>query len=72
MQSKDMRCAMKSRTGLIVMAFLLTGCVSGGAGTNCAGWKPIRLDAASIAGLTDRDARDVLAHNEFGAARCNW
>ena len=63
---------MRLKIALIAAAFLLTACVNGGGATNCAGWKPIRLDAASIDGLTERDARDILAHNEFGAQRCGW
>jgi len=63
---------MKSITGLIVTALLLTGCVSAGGGTNCAGWDVIRLDAQSVDGLTERDARAILAHNEYGLARRCW
>lgn len=51
---------------------LSSGCVMGGAGDACAGWKPVRLDAATIDAMTDRDAADVLAHNEFGAKVCGW
>lgn len=43
-----------------------------GRGDPCAGWQAIRLDAASIDGLTDADARAILAHNEFGLARGCW
>lgn len=43
-----------------------------GNGNACAGWEPIRLDAASIDGLTERDARAILAQNEFGVARGCW
>jgi hypothetical protein len=32
----------------------------------------VRLDAQSIDGLTDRDADDIRAHNEFGRARGCW
>ena len=52
---------------------LVSGCVSGGSGkSNCAGWKAIPLDRASVDGLTDRDAVSILAHNQFGAARGCW
>jgi hypothetical protein len=67
-----MKSAMRLRPVLIVAAILLTGCVSSGGGTECAGWRAIRLDDASIDGLTDRDARAVLAHNEYGRARGCW
>lgn len=53
------------------VAMLVTGCVPTGA-NSCAGWKPIRLSEQSIAGLTDQDAAEVLAHNEFGRAVCGW
>lgn len=57
---------------LIGMLTLSSGCVMHGAGDACAGWKPIRLDDASIDGMTDRDARDVLAHNAYGSKRGCW
>ena len=50
----------------------VSGCVQTGSGNSCAGWEAIRLDAASIDGLTDRDARAVLAHNQFGDAMGCW
>lgn len=50
-------------------AMLVTACVPTG-GNSCAGWKPIRLADASIDGLTDQDAAEVLAHNEFWRAQC--
>lgn len=62
---------MKLKLMLIALLTLSSGCVPRG-GDSCAGWKPIRLDAASIDGLTERDARNVLVHNEFGAARGCW
>ncbi len=58
--------------GTLALVTLISGCVTSGAGSGCAGWQAIRLDAASIDGLTDRDARAVLAHNEFGKARGCW
>ena len=63
--------AMKSTTALLVSAMLVTACAPTG-GNSCAGWQAIRLDAASIDGLTDHGARAVLAHNEFGKARGCW
>ncbi len=65
---------MKRGTRLIVTLALVTltsACVTSGGG-DCAGWQPIRLDGQSIDGLTDRDARAILAHNEFGKARACW
>ncbi len=57
---------------LPVAAMLVTGCVPAGNANSCAGWKPILLTEASIAALSDADAADVLAHNEFGRARGCW
>ena len=58
---------------LPVVAMLGTGCVqTGGSADPCAGWKPINLDDASIDGLTERDAVDILSHNEFGRKRKCW
>lgn len=61
---------MKWKIALLLSATLLIGCVETGS-VNCAGWKPLRLDAQSIDGLTERDAADILAHNEFWRAQCS-
>jgi len=64
---------MKLITGLLLMLTLSSGCATIGTGSNsCAGFKPILLERASIDGMTQTDARAVLAHNEFGRARCGW
>jgi hypothetical protein len=64
---------MKLRTGLLVSAMLVSGCVSGGSATNnCAGWRPILLTGATIEALTDDEAGAILAHNEFGVERKCW
>jgi Zn-dependent protease with chaperone function len=64
---------MRLRTGLLVTAMLVSGCVSGGGTMNsCAGWKPIYLSGPTIDALTDGEAQAILAHNEFGAARKCW
>ena len=64
---------MKSITGLLLMLTLSSGCVSVGTGSNsCAGFKQIRLTTATIDAMTEAEARDVLAHNEFGRARGCW
>jgi hypothetical protein len=63
---------MKWKTGLLVSAMLFSGCAMTGSGNACAGWKPIRLDAQTIDGMTEMDARAILAHNEFGLARGCW
>jgi len=57
--------------GTLALVTLTSACVTNGGG-DCAGWQAIRLDGQSIDGLTERDARAVLAHNEFGRARSCW
>jgi hypothetical protein len=64
---------MKWKLTWLLALILVTGCVpTGGAIDPCAGWKPILLTGAAIDALTVEEAAEVLAHNEFGAARCGW
>jgi len=51
---------------------LLMSCGVTGPNDACAGWKALRMDAASIDGLTEHDAAAVLAHNRFGRALGCW
>lgn len=37
------------------------------AGTNCAGWEPIKPSHKDV--LTDGTAKQILSHDEFGAAQ---
>ena len=62
---------MRLKTALLISAMLVTACAPTGP-ASCAGWKPIRLDAASIDGLTSRDAEAILAHNLYGREACGW
>ena len=70
--------AMKLRKicASLAMVMLLPSCMTSGPAidraTICAGWEAIMLDPASIDGLTERDARAILAHNEFGLAQDCW
>ena len=61
---------------MLGLLMLLPSCVTNGLAldraTICAGWEAIMLDPASIDGLTERDARDILAHNEFGLSQGCW
>ena len=58
---------------ILLLVTLVTGCArTGSGGIDCAGWRAIPLDAASIDGLTDRDAAAVLAHNAYGRERGCW
>lgn len=60
---------MKLKIVLLLSVTLVAACVRTGP-NNCAGWKPIILAPESIDGLTDQDAREILAHNEFWNAEC--
>lgn len=66
-----MKSVTKWKTACLMSLILVSGCVPTG-NASCAGWKQIRLDAASIDGLTDQDARAILAHNQNGLARGCW
>jgi hypothetical protein len=39
---------------------------------NCAGWRPVLLTSNTIDMLTDGEADDILAHNEFGKEQKCW
>ena len=58
--------------GLLVGLMLLSACAGGSArGLDvCGPWEPVRPSAADV--LTDGTARQILAHNEVGAALCGW
>ena len=64
--------AMKLRTALLASVMLVSACAQIGLSDNCAGWKPIILAGASIEGLTDQDAQEILTHNVYGAERGCW
>jgi hypothetical protein len=56
-----------------VAVLLGSGCVNGGGNPDqCAGWRPIILTGQAIDALTEDEAAEILAHNEFGAERCGW
>lgn len=66
---------LKSKPIVCLMALLLTGCVTPGPETKivdtaCAWTKPIYVSKSDI--LTDGTARQIVAHNETGAAICDW
>jgi hypothetical protein len=66
-----MNYGMKWKTALLIGVTLMSACVRTG-NADCAGFKPIRLDAISVDGLTDRDAQAVLVHNVFGREMGCW
>lgn len=66
-----MRRGVKWTSALLLSVTLVSGCGKTGT-SNCAGWAAIRLSEQSISGLTEQDAREILAHNEFGLAQGCW
>lgn len=67
-----MKRGMKLSATLLVAAMLLASCGKTGSVSECAAFKTIYLDEATLHGMTERDAADILAHNETGAALCGW
>lgn len=57
---------------LILSLVLLAGCQSVPAGDFCDVARAIRLSAASVAALSDREVGAILEHNRKGAAMCGW
>jgi hypothetical protein len=61
----------KWKIALLLIVTVVSGCAVTGP-SSCAGWKPIRLAPQSIDALTDQDAAEILAHNEFGREMRCW
>ncbi len=59
--------------GLILAAIVaaLVGCTTA-AGGFCAVASPMRLSASAVDGLSDHEARALLAHNRKGEKLCGW
>lgn len=57
---------------LLVMVLPGGSCMNGGAADPCAGWKPIILTDVAIEALSEDEAAEILAHNEFGYERGCW
>ncbi|RWI45981.1 MAG: hypothetical protein EOQ93_30465 [Mesorhizobium sp.] len=55
----------------LALLVALAGCTTARGGF-CSVSSPIRLSAASVATLSDGEARAILAHNRKGAALCGW
>jgi hypothetical protein len=59
---------------LIASLILLTNCASVGPApmidSFCATEKPILVGKGDV--LTKETAREILAHNEYGARKCGW
>lgn len=55
----------------LAMLMLASGCVSTRA-TGCDGFRVIRPAAADVDRMSGQLARQILAHNEFGAKNCKW
>lgn len=55
---------------MLATAPLLANCMTGGRATDCDWARPIYVSRADQ--LTDGTARQILAHNDTGAALCGW
>lgn len=57
---------------VLLTALLLSGCATSGLGTDgaCSVFAPIWISKEDV--LTDLTARQILIHNETGAAVCGW
>lgn len=60
------------RALLLTVAILLIAACTTPAGTFCTIAKPQRLSQATVATMTDAEVEAALAHNEKGAALCQW
>lgn len=64
---------MKWKIGLLAAVLLNSACVKdGGSPDKCAGWKPVILTDVAIDAMSEDEAQDVLAHNEFGYESGCW
>lgn len=63
---------LQTSIGLTVLALLslLAGCAT--SPDPCAGWAPIRPEAADVDALSDSLSDQILAHNTFGERACGW
>jgi hypothetical protein len=63
---------MRLSVTLLASLTLLTACAGGGPATDgfCAVSKPIMVSRSDV--LTDGTARQILAHNDYGAKVCAW
>lgn len=62
---------------MVIRALILCGllglasCATSG-GTFCDVASPLRLSPAAIAGMSEKEVADALAHNQRGAKLCGW
>lgn len=63
---------MKWMLASLLSVILLSGCGRIGPATDsfCFTAKPQYVSAGTV--LTEADARDILAHNEYGHLKCGW
>ena len=63
---------VRTAIGLTVLGLLglLGGCTS--QPDPCAGWVPIRPEAADLDAISDGLTEQILAHNQFGERACGW
>jgi hypothetical protein len=51
---------------------LIAGCATTTGPASCDGFKPIRPQAGDVGAVSPDLARQIVAHNRFGEARCRW
>lgn len=56
------------------LMLLVSGCAVGSAMTAdlCAGFKPFYVDEHDVLIVSDRLARQIVEHNEYGERQCGW
>lgn len=59
------------KVATITLALLIAGCATTG-GSFCDIAKPLRPSPAIVDAMSDREVKDMLAHNEKGRKLCGW
>jgi hypothetical protein len=60
---------------LCAAPMILASCVASGPSDGCAGWRPVRMSAATVDYLAQNDPetlKALIAHQETGKARGCW
>jgi hypothetical protein len=60
---------------LLTAPVALASCVASGPSDGCAGWRPVRVSAATVDYLAQNDPetlKALIAHQETGKARGCW
>lgn len=57
---------------LLAGAILATSCATNNAGSGCHAFRPIAVDADSLACMTRELAQQIVEHNAVGRELCAW